>query len=320
MSERSPWDQITVPSQDRNVKLVEGVAAVPCYWARNASGSCLFIIELEGDFVESMRANLIRVKGIKIDLISAGQGLQQLILELQKEGDHDLFENFCRALVNSLTKAENSEAAFVIAWGHIRRWKAFFGGSVQQLSPELVQGLFAELLFLKQRIAAASIEDAIASWMGPNGGQQDFIYGKISVEVKSVMGTARNSVRISSLDQLESLQERLYLRAYILRTTPNSTSGTSLNQLVEDIRALIAESPALDDFERKLFELRYQPLPAYDKPGFLVSEVRTYQVHEDFPRLIRSEQSPWLANVSYDIKLEGLAKYVCDDVELKEKN
>ncbi len=320
MSERSPWDQITVPRQDRNVKLVEGVAAVPCYWARNASGSCLFIIELEGDFVELMRANLIRMKGIKIDLLSAGQGLQQLILELQKEGDHDLFENFCRALVNSLKKAENSEAAFVIAWGHIRRWKAFWGGSVQHLSPVLVQGLFAELLFLKQRIAEDSIEDAIASWMGPDRSQQDFIYGKVAVEVKSVMGTARNSVRISSEDQLESLQKRLYLRAYLLRKTSDSASGTSLNQLVEEIGALVEDSPAQDDFERKLFELKYQPLPDYDKPGFLISEVLTYQVREDFPRLIRSNLSPWLTNVSYDIKLEGLAKYVCNDVELKGNN
>lgn len=315
MLERSPWDEITVPNRDHNVKLVDGVAGVPCYWARNASGACLFIIELKGDFAPMMRANLIRVKGIELHLLAAEPGRQQLVLELQRKGDHDLFENFCRALVNSLGTAENSDAAFAIAWGHIRRWKAFLGGSVQHLSPEVVQGLFAELLFLKQRIVEESVEDAVTSWMGPDGSQHDFIYGKVAVEVKSVMGTARNSVRISSEDQLESLQERLYLRAYLLRTEPDPTSGTSLNQLVEDIRALLADSPALDDFERKLFELRYQPLPHYDKPGFLISEVRTYRVRKDFPRLIRSELSPWLAKVSYDIKIEGLANYICKDVE-----
>lgn len=320
MSERTPWDQMTVPNRDHNVKLVEGATAVPCYWARNATGACLFIIGLEGDFAAMMRANLIRVQGIELQLLAAGPGRQQLVLELQREGDQDLFENFCRALVNSLGAAGNSDAAFTIAWAHIRRWKAFLGGSIQHLSPEVVQGLFAELHFLKERIAEVCVEDAVASWVGPDGSQQDFIYGKVAVEVKSVTGTARNSVRISSEDQLESLQERLYLRAYLLRTEPDPSSGTSLNHLVEDIRTLVADSPALDDFERKLFELRYQPLPHYDRPGFLISAVWTYQVREDFPRLIRSELSPWLAKVSYDIKIEGLSDYICKDVELKEKS
>ena len=320
MSERSPWDGITVPNRDHNVRLAEGVTAVPCYWARNPSGACVFIIELEGDYVAMMRSNLMRVKGIELNLLSAGTGRQQLVLELQRKGDLDLFENFCRALVNSLGKAEDSETAFAIAWGHIRRWKAFLGGSVQHLSPEVVQGLFAELLFLKQRIVETSAEDAVASWMGPDRSQQDFIYGKIAVEVKSAMGTARNSVRISSEDQMESLQERLYLRVYMLRAESEPSGGTSLNQLVEDIRSAISDSPALDDFERKLFEVRYQPLPHYDKPGFSLAEVRNYRVHEDFPRLVRSELSPWVTNVAYEIKIEGLAKFVCEGVELQEKN
>lgn len=323
MSELSPWDEITVPSHDHNVKLVDGVASVPCYWARNASGACLLIIELMGDFTDMMRANLIRVKGIELHLLSAGLGRQQLVLELQRRGDHDLFENFCRALLNSLDKAANSEAAYAIAWGHIRRWKAFLGGSVQHLSPEVVQGLFAELIFLKQRLTEVSAEEAVASWMGPDRSQQDFIYGKIAVEVKSITGTARNSVRISSEDQMESLQDRLFLRVYVLRTESDPSNGISLNQLVEEIRATIADSFALDEFDKKLSELRYLPLSYYDKPGYSIGNVQTYEVDQEdetFPRLVRSKLSPWLTNVSYEIKIESLEKYICDDFGLQGRN
>lgn len=320
MSESSPWNEITVPTRDHNVKLVLGITAVQCYWARNALGAYLFIVELEGDFVSRMRANLIHVKGIELKLLSAGLGKQQLILELQKKGDRDLFESFCKALVNSLSKAENSENAYVIAWSHIRRWKAFLGGNIQHLSPEVVQGLFAELLFLKQRILDTNPDDAVASWLGPEGCHQDFIYGSMAVEVKSMMGVARNSVRISSEDQLESLQDHLYLRVYVLHTDSESLGSVSLNQLVDEIRSGLAETSALDDFDRKLFKLRYQPLAHYDKPIFSIAEIQTYQVHEDFPRLIRSKFPPWIVNVSYDIKIEGLDKYRCKNMELQEKN
>jgi hypothetical protein len=46
MSESSPWDDIAVPGADFNVRQVPGETAVPCFWGRDTTGACLFIVEL----------------------------------------------------------------------------------------------------------------------------------------------------------------------------------------------------------------------------------------------------------------------------------
>jgi hypothetical protein len=43
-----------------------------------------------------------------------------------------------------------------------------------------------------------------------------------------------------------------------------------------------------------------------------VSEVSTYRVEDDFPRLMRSQLPAGIAKVTYDIKLEAIAPYECD--------
>lgn len=314
----SPWDEISKPERDRNVKLVPGVSAVPCYWARDVSGAYLFLIDLTGDFVARMRSSLVAVKGIDLNLLSTVGDRQQLVLALQKQGDRDLFESFCLALVRSLGNATDSDSAFTIAWEHVRRWKAFLGGSIHHLSPEVVRGLFAELHFLQERLEVESAGDVVESWTGPLRSQQDFMYGNTAVEIKSLIGTDRNAVRISSEDQLDSSLEKLFLRVYRLRTESDANKGSSLNQLVENLRERIDDSSALDKFDAKLNELNYQPLPFYDTPYFSVGDVYTYRVEDDFPRLIRSKLSTSLTAVAYDIKLEGIEVFKCSEAELRE--
>src|SRR3546814_15120322 len=85
------------------------------------------------------------------------------------------------------------------------------------LSIEEVRGLFAEIVFLTELIdRQMSSSDAVEAWLGPERSHQDFIFGNTAVEVKSLSGAERSSVRISSEDQLESLNDALFLRVYRL--------------------------------------------------------------------------------------------------------
>lgn len=45
---------------------------------------------------------------------------------------------------------------------------------------------------------------AVEAWLGPEKSHQDFIFGNTAVEIKSLSGTERSTVRISSEDQLKS--------------------------------------------------------------------------------------------------------------------
>jgi hypothetical protein len=322
MPELSPWDDISVPSAELHVRRVGGGAtAVPCFWGRDARGACLFIIELNGDHSSQYRMNTSTVKGICVDLRGEEPGQQRLILTLEKQADRDLFHGLCRTLALALTHASDSASALTIALAHIRRWKTFFSGRGQQLSPDEVRGLFAELTFLLEFLdRAPSPSAAIEAWLGPERSHQDFIFGNTSVEIKSLSGSERNSVRISSEDQLESLNDALFLRIYRLSNLEEASGTASLNELVMSVQARLSDADAIDVFDQKLVKGGYAPIPEYDEPRFIVSGVRTFHVEEGFPRLVRSTLQSGIAKVAYDIQLEAISSFECDGISVFEEH
>ncbi|MBP2568181.1 hypothetical protein J2766_004792 [Agrobacterium tumefaciens] len=311
MSEASPWDQITVPTEDYNVLRLAARMAVPCFWARDVAGHCLFIMELDGDHSLEFRKNQVPVKGLEVDLRTE-KGGQRLVLTLEKQADRDLFEALCRTLARALENASNAASSLAIALSHLRRWKTFMSGRSQHLSAEDVRGLFAELTFLIELIGVMGASHGIDAWKGPEKSHQDFIHGNTAVEIKSLSGTERSTVRISSEDQLESLNDNLFLRIYRLSGLPDSSAARSLNALVEAVHDLLDSAEAVESFDAKLSSHGYAPLPEYDDLLFVVSEIRTYRVEDGFPKLVRSEMPEAVGRVSYDIRLESIESYLCN--------
>lgn len=316
MSESSPWDDIAVPGADFNVRQVPGETAVPCFWGRDTTGACLFIVELQGDHTDQFRKNAVTVHGIDVDLRGGESGRQRLVLTLEKQVDRDLFEGLCLTLASALERATDSASSLAVALAHIRRWKTFLSGRSQHLSSEEVRGLFAELTFLLELIERqASTTAVVEAWLGPEKSHQDFIFGNTAVEIKSLSGTERSTVRISSEDQLESLNDELFLRIYRLSNLPDATGAQSLNEIVGAVQTQLAEAEAVEAFDRKLVAHGYAPLPDYDGPRFVVSDVHSYRVGDGFPRLMRSQLPTGIDRVAYDIRLEAIAPYECDNEE-----
>ncbi|MBS7706710.1 PD-(D/E)XK motif protein [Chelatococcus asaccharovorans] len=316
MSESSPWDDIAVPGADFNVRQVPGETAVPCFWGRDTTGACLFIVELQGDHTDQFRKNAVTVHGIEVDLRGGESGRQRLVLTLEKQVDRDLFEGLCLTLASALERATDSASSLAVALAHIRRWKTFLSGRSQHLSAEEVRGLFAELTFLLELIERqASTTAVVEAWLGPEKSHQDFIFGNTAVEIKSLSGTERSTVRISSEDQLESLNDELFLRIYRLSNLPDATGARSLNEIVGAVQTQLAEAEAVEAFDRKLVAHGYAPLPDYDGPRFVVSDVHSYRVGDGFPRLMRSQLPTGIDRVAYDIRLEAIAPYECDNEE-----
>lgn len=312
--ESSPWDGIAVPSADFNVRQVPENTAVPCFWGRDTSGACLFIVELQGDHTGQFRKNLVPVYGIDVDLRGTQPGQQRLVLTLETQVDRDLFEGLCRTLASALERATDSASSLAVALAHIQRWKTFLSGRSQHLSAEEVRGLFAELTFLLELIERQpSSAAAVEAWLGPEKSHQDFIFGNTAVEIKSLAGTERSTVRISSEDQLESLNDDLFLRIYRLSNLLDAAGARSLNEIVAAVQTRLAEAEAVEAFDRKLVAHGYAPLPDYDRPRFVVSDVHSYRVGGGFPRLMRSQLPSGIDRVAYDIRLETIARYACDN-------
>ena len=322
MSRASPWADIETPGQDYNVRKIPGTKGIPLYWGRDNVGHCLFIMELSGDQTELFRSQHVKVQGIKSELrfieTSKSQGM---VVSLENHVDQDLFLAMCQTLITALYEITDSATGLSIALAQIKRWKAFMAGKKRGvLSMEEVRGLFGELAFLRQLLDHVSTQkDALTSWEGPESIQQDFILNNMAVEVKTLSGRERNSIRISSEDQLDSLNERLFLKVFRISEMPDSDRAASLNGLIRQIADILSDYSVLEMFYDKLAKVGYVELSEYDNPKVIVSEERLYGVGEAFPKLIRSELPDGVSDVRYGVDLERIKTFLVRDNILWEK-
>ena len=316
-----PWDEIKIPDAEYNVRLLAGTDSIPLYWGKDTAGHCLFIIELQGDQTELFRKDSTSVHGISLDLRGFDVNTRQgLVLKLEEHVDKDIFLSLCETLITSLHSLTDFGTALAVTLTHIKRWKMFMAGRNRRiLSSEEIRGLFSELQFLcflyQGRLNQKS---AVESWEGPEGGHQDFIFGNTAVEIKSVSGKERSTVRISSEDQLETLCDNLFLVIFRLNEMSESDQAMSLNALVRHIEAELNDADAVEEFLRRLAAYGYIEIGEYDKPEFVIAARHAYFVDKDFPRLIRSRMPDGIVRTTYEIELEKISAFKCDMVRVTE--
>jgi hypothetical protein len=314
MSRSVPWDDIAVPEGDYNVRLVAGERDIPCFWGKDVEGRSLFVVELEGHHASQFAKDKPVLNGISVDLRQAEDPhKERLVLALEKHFDADLFLGMCETLLESLAPVGSSPAALAVTLNHLKRWKAFLAGrNARLLSAEEIRGLVAELLMLRMLYGQVlTTRAAVQAWSGPERVQQDFVFDDRALEVKSVSGKDRSTVRITSEDQLETITAHLFLITYRLTDTGCNEPGISLNALVKIIEGELDEAEAIEEFAGKLASLGYAPLANYDAPTFVNSGTQAYEVVEGFPRLVRSSLPVGIARVSYQIQLETIARFEC---------
>lgn len=319
MSRPVPWDGIPTPTADFTVVRVAGTAGVPIYWGRDTGAQCLLIIELDGDHTAQFRQDTVMLHGIDIALRNGDTaGQQRLVLTLSRHIDSDLFLGLCETLIGSLNNVADPATALAVTLAHLRRWKAFLAGrNARLLSPEEVRGLVGELHVLRKLYQITLPQGAaVDAWCGPDDSHQDFIFGNRAIEVKSLSGRERSTVRISSENQLESLVDELFLLTQRLSDVPDAEQALSLNGVVALIESELVDAETIEQFAGKMAGMGYAPLAEYDEPRFVVGGVQGYRVTEGFPRLIRSEVPQGITRVSYDIMLESIASFSCDEAEL----
>lgn len=321
-SKKLPWDEIGQPDSDYNVRYIPDSGINPIAWGKDPAGQSLFILELKGNHFVQFQAGYTAVHGIKIDLRQLPNAdRQRLVLSLEKSIDQDIFHSLCLSLVEHLKPVEDSSVALSVVMNHIKRWKAFLAGrKTSILTPEEVRGLFAELEFLRVLYREyLSDQEAIRSWYGPEGVHQDFIFNNTAVEVKSITGRERSSVRISSEDQLEAICDNLFLAIIRLSETAESLGARSLNEEVDLVVGELSDPEAIEIYWEKLVAYGYMELREYDNPRFIATSPRPFRVTEDFPRLVRSQIPDGVARVHYEIELEKISNFECERSQIWEE-
>jgi len=318
MTDQLPWTDIKRPAEGYNTRRASAGTIVPVSWGKDIESQNVLLIELDGDYARQFNQLDLSVRGMAVDLRLIG-GVQLIVITLDEHINADLFFSFCRSVISALELATDPANAFSITSSQIMRWRTFLSGrKSRKLSDEEVRGLFGELWILRQVLAfTRDPSETVSAWCGPDKVHQDFIFRDIAIETKAISGRERNSVRISSEDQLEALSDRLYLVVLRLVSSPeHGPHAHSLNELVRIIESEISDAAALDEFGRKISSIGYFELPDYDEPAFIIAGQQFYRVVEGFPRLVRSSLPDGLARLNYDVQLEAIESFKCSDKEV----
>ncbi len=156
------------------------------------------------------------LKGISVLKRNSPEGFGELFLILNDHDDWELFKILCDDLTAAAVQCGADEEIIDAAEIRLRRWHLLLKREIRrELTVEVQMGLFSELLCLRDLVAPMTgIKQAADSWVGPLSDKQDFLLENSAAEVKSYRTSRGPVVEISSVQQLNSEKESLFLITY----------------------------------------------------------------------------------------------------------
>lgn len=253
------------------------------------------------------------VKISSSDVIAVEQYKEGELLTLRFSlENNDLLEyfcTFCQDLLESVRVTNDDESAYHTLRSRYYSWRQLFRPDNARMTESEMMGLIGELLFLRDyMIQEKGIDVALDSWMGPEKTHKDFSDQKDWFEIKTI-SFGKESVRISSIEQLDSDVDGT-LVVYELEKMSPSYEGIKLNQLVNNIMALLTNSSQRETFMAKLQLFNFDFSTEYDAVVFVLRNRDMYKVDtESFPRLHRIMLPTAISRVQYELLLSEIEPF-----------
>jgi len=308
INNRNPWLNMKESAQRR----VESVNTHSIYWITDLEGKYGFCLQSKNIFKDIKPP--ASLKGISVLKRNSNHKNGELFLVLNKKEDWQIFHTLCEDLISITHKYDNDEAMIAAVEVRLKRWQQLLRYERNiVLSLEAQMGLFSELLTLKEiLVPKVGIEQSVISWVGADFDKQDFLLANAIIEVKSYRTSKSPIVHISSLQQLYSDKEPLYLLTYGLTQADN---GMSIDILVNDVYELLENKSAevRDIFDNKLIEYGFIPeLIEKSLFKFIVDKRRIYDITDEFPKILPQDVSSQILTVKYSIDLLQCSEFEVD--------
>lgn len=231
-----------------------------------------------------------------------------LIFSLGQAELLEYFCAFCKDLITSVQDMSDTNEAYKGMSSRYFAWKKLFRSTSTKLTEKEIMGLLAELLFLKEQLMPNfGVAMAVDAWSGPEKLHKDFSLKDIWFEVKAI-STGKDSVRISSLEQLDSQTDGT-LCVYRFEKMSPAFAGLKLNQVVLDIIQSLSHSQEYELFMGKLEKAGYTWIADYDNYVYNIIEIFSYAVTNEFPRLKRTDIPMAISKVQYEILLSEIETF-----------
>ncbi|MFM9281364.1 PD-(D/E)XK motif protein [Paenibacillus jiagnxiensis] len=158
-----------------------------------------------------------------------GDGKWTMTFRLVRQENEEVFIRLCCDLIESSRNQSNSIQGIGFVAKRYMQWsKLMEQQSSGLLTDSERKGLLGELIHLQKCIMnGVPTHEAVESWMGPEGADQDFIFSATWHEVKAT-GVGSKTVSISSLEQLKAPYPGELVIYFIDKTAPNSSNSFTL--------------------------------------------------------------------------------------------
>ena len=238
--------------------------------------------------------------------------LMTLRFSLENSELLEYFCTFCQDLLDSVRVTNEDETAYHTLRSRYYSWRQLFRPDNARLTESEIMGLIGELLFLKDSmIPQRGIDIALESWMGPEKTHKDFSDQQDWFEIKSIT-FGKESVRISSIEQLDSDKEGT-LVIYELEKMSPSYDGIKLNQLVNNIIALLKNTHQRETFMAKLQLYGFDFSNENDNLVYVVRSKHSYRVDVNtFPRIHRALLPDAITRVQYELLITEIESFKID--------
>ncbi len=305
MKIESRWKALEPAPEKPVFQLLDSEHPLKIYIGRAVTGGYLFLL-LDPDQPPKLKS----LKSVHIDSMQRSDGQWSLLLSLGNIELANVFALLCEDLVESSRHVVRGGSGIKLISRRLASWRRLLEeGGDGLLSNSEVRGLMGELFVLDSYlIDRLGPIEAVHSWCGPLGSDQDFQLSEEAWEVKTIHADSVD-VQIASEKQLYSPSRNINLVVISLDEI-NDSSWYSLNGLVSRIKLRLHDQPvAQDAFDERLVTLGYLARAEYDSPNFKAGKVRTFQVHDDFPRLQAKDLIFGVTNVRYKLLLAACTPF-----------
>ena len=259
-------------------------------------------------------------KYFKVSEISLDQK-KTLAIDLIDNVFVDEFILFSKIILEITQSSTSSQDAISTIAQKIKQFERFISSANKKFTFEKRMGLMGELYFMKNFLMPRfNIEECINSWKGPHNSSQDFIFPNFRFEIKT-SSKENNSVKISSLNQLDPTQNNLFLvRNYI---SENNTLGISFSRMISsiDFRIKKVASDLSVQFHSLVRQYGYaiEDENEYSQYKYILSGRNFYNIDQDFPSINNENAPSSITHASYDLDLNQCSNWLLDEGSVVKK-
>lgn len=257
-------------------------------------------------------------RGLGFEVKSLGSGQSQVLWYPRSKGDHEVFLSLADDLHLATYDSSTEKLGLLGLVDRLSAWQVFLGREGRLLSRPEQEGLAGELTVIHRLLDLhfpASF--VLQHWVGPEAGDHDFRFSRISLEVKAASARPNMAIQISNLRQLdELLVEELFIALILFE---EAIEGLPLPQLVQSLRGRL-DGADLKTFENRLLKTGYRDEDArhYAQP-YLVRSFAWLKVQDDFPRLRRTDIDSNVLDAVYQIRVDALTPFQTEEATVTSK-